>query len=220
MQPMAVTSPHEKCRVESFEFDRKRRCSDGSDCICWRDPKVLQRKSVCPAERYRLVADEAEVGAEVYITEEEGLPYFTVEVDESLSTKPKRVLKLKSKRFTRSSSISTSAKPIAMRFWMQKTLTDLEKSIAQPLITSPSCWNVNRTNASMMTALRKSHLRLRNISTTHMGFLFVTPSLMGTRLSSIRILRRFEMSTQAVSREPAIRSVARSCLSRSFMVWR
>lgn len=30
---------------------------------------------------YRLVADEAEVGAEVYITEEEGLPYFTVEVD-------------------------------------------------------------------------------------------------------------------------------------------
>lgn len=30
---------------------------------------------------YRLVADEAEVGAEVYITEEESLPYFTVEVD-------------------------------------------------------------------------------------------------------------------------------------------
>ena len=70
---------------------------------------------------YRLVADEAEVGAEVYITEEEGLPYFTVEVDGVVEYEAKASSEAESKRFTRSSSISTSAKPIAMRFWMQKT---------------------------------------------------------------------------------------------------
>lgn len=82
MQPLAVTSPHEKCRVESFEIKQKREVFRMATVISVGEiRKFYNENRSALAEEYRMVAEEPDAGVEVYITDDGGVPYFVVEVD-------------------------------------------------------------------------------------------------------------------------------------------